>query len=75
MNIGEAIKGLRLVARMTQEDLADRARISPTNLCCLERGTHNPNLQTLSRVAGALGVKTSELVALAEERSACSTST
>ena len=52
----EALRGL------TQESLAARARINRVTLARLERALHPPNLDTLERIARALGVDLVELV-------------
>ena len=43
-------------ARMTQEALSERARISVSFLSMIERGERSPHLETLSKIAGALEV-------------------
>ena len=43
-------------ARMTQEDLSERARISVSFLSMIERGERSPHLETLSKIADALEV-------------------
>jgi transcriptional regulator with XRE-family HTH domain len=52
---------------MSQERLADAASISVPYLSEIERGQRNPTVAVMGRIAGALGVRLSELVALAEE--------
>jgi len=47
---------------MTQETLAGKARINRVTLARLERAQHPPNLDTLERIARALGVRLVDLV-------------
>jgi transcriptional regulator with XRE-family HTH domain len=47
---------------MTQESLAAKARINRVTLARLERAQHPPNLDTLERIARALGVAVVDLV-------------
>ena len=48
-------------ARMTQEDLSERARISVSFLSMIERGERSPHLETLAAIAQALEVKVADL--------------
>lgn len=48
---------------MTQEGLAHRARINRSYVGSLEAGGRNPSLETIARLATALGVDAAELVA------------
>jgi transcriptional regulator with XRE-family HTH domain len=51
---GTQIRRVRLAAKLTQEDAADRARIDYKRWQALEEGRANPTLRTLVRVAEAL---------------------
>src|SRR5438105_6535104 len=55
-DVGRRIRQLRTSrsARMTQEDLSERARISVSFLSMIERGERSPHLETLASIAGAL---------------------
>jgi len=53
---GEALKGYRLAAGLTQEALAERAGVSPRNVQNLEGGVNRPQRETAERLAGALGL-------------------
>jgi transcriptional regulator with XRE-family HTH domain len=48
-------------ARMTQEDLSERARISVSFLSMIERGERSPHLETLAAIAEALEVRMADL--------------
>lgn len=48
-------------ARITQEELAEKAEISVSFLSMIERGERSPHLQTLQSIAAALGVPVEEI--------------
>lgn len=45
----------RLKSKLTQEELAKKAGVSRTVIARLESGSANPTVDTVNRVAGALG--------------------
>jgi transcriptional regulator with XRE-family HTH domain len=47
---------------LSQEALAKKARLNRVTLARLERALHPPNLDTLDRIARALGVELADLV-------------
>lgn len=63
--IGQRIRELRTQRseRWTQEDLAERAKISVSFLSMIERGERVAHVETLAAIASALGVTLSELFA------------
>lgn len=67
MNIGAAIKQLRLAKKFTQEELAERAHTSKPNISNLERNAQGFSPVILVSLGKALEVKVSELFQLAEE--------
>lgn len=62
-DVGRRIRQLRTSrsARMTQEDLSERARISVSFLSMIERGERSPHLETLAAIAQALEVRVADL--------------
>lgn len=64
--IGKVIRHLRLQKKMTQELLSGLAGIARTHLTMIENGTKAPNFETIWKIALALDMKPSELVALFE---------
>jgi predicted ATPase/class 3 adenylate cyclase len=61
---GELLKRLRLAARLSQEELAGRARLSPRGISDLERGARsNPRPATSRLLADALGLAEGERAA------------
>lgn len=59
---GEVLRELRLGASLSQEALAHECGLHRTYISALELGHHSPSLDTLFMLAGALGVRPSELV-------------
>lgn len=61
--IGRRIRELRTqrAERWTQEDLAERAKISVSFLSMIERGERLAHVETLEALARALGVSLAEL--------------
>jgi transcriptional regulator with XRE-family HTH domain len=56
------LKRLRLVAKLSQEELAHRADMDRTYISSLERGNYAATVDTLERIAEALGVEPVELL-------------
>jgi transcriptional regulator with XRE-family HTH domain len=65
--LGRAIKQLRTERGLSQEEIGLRAGIHPTWISHIESGRNNPAWGSVRRIAAALGVRLSELAALAEE--------
>jgi transcriptional regulator with XRE-family HTH domain len=60
--LGQVIKKRRELARLSQEDLAERAALDRTYVSQLERGLKSPSVRVLLRVAEALGCTSWELL-------------
>jgi len=61
--ISENIKKLRAKLGLTQDDLAKKADIKYTTLMKVESGTVNkPSVQTMDKIARALGVSIEDLI-------------
>lgn len=54
MDIMRALLNARINAGMTQMQLAERTGISQADICRLEKGTRNPSLKLLKRLAEAM---------------------
>lgn len=65
---GAEVRRLRLEAGLSQETLAEMARLDRTFISMVERGTRKPTLDSAKRIAEGLGKPLSELVRMAEER-------
>jgi transcriptional regulator with XRE-family HTH domain len=64
---GYGVKRRREDLGLTQEDLAEKARIHRTYLSDVERGTRNLSLINIERLAAALSMPISELFRVVEE--------
>lgn len=62
---GAAVRAAREAKPMTQEQLAEKAELSLNYIGNVERGEKMASLDTIVRLAGALGIKASELIAQA----------
>ncbi|MDH5490971.1 MAG: helix-turn-helix domain-containing protein [Myxococcales bacterium] len=62
VRLGARLKELRLEAGLTQAELARRTGIHRPNIARVEAGRHTPSLETLSRLASAIGVSTTRVL-------------
>ncbi len=69
-NIGQAIRAARVQLKLSQEEAASRAKMTPPAFNRLELGRGDPRWSTVVRVAAALGMTLDELVAGYTERAA-----
>ncbi|MCA0358278.1 MAG: helix-turn-helix domain-containing protein [Proteobacteria bacterium] len=60
--LGQNVRAHRKALGMSQEQLALDAGMKRAYLSDLERGTRNPSVRALERLATALGVEPAELV-------------
>jgi DNA-binding XRE family transcriptional regulator len=65
VRLGARLRELRVAAGLTQAELARRTGIHRPNIARVEAGRHTPSLETLARLASAIGVPTT--LVLAEE--------
>lgn len=68
MNIGKAIKTIRLARGLTQKDLAHAASVSTSYLCQIEKNLKDPPISTLSTISTAVGIPISLILFLASDR-------
>lgn len=64
--LGKEIQVLRIREEMTQKEVAKESGLTAPFLSKLERGEGNPTLNTLEKIADALSISVSELLAQAE---------
>ncbi|GHD63563.1 helix-turn-helix domain-containing protein [Jeongeupia chitinilytica] len=67
LHFGRIIRHARESHAWSQEALAERADLNRSYLGEIERGAVVPSLHTMAKLAQALGLKLSELVARCEE--------
>lgn len=64
---GQVIGRLRMQREMSQEVLSGLSGVARSHLAMIETGNKNANVDTLWRIAGALGLRLSDLIRLVEE--------
>jgi transcriptional regulator with XRE-family HTH domain len=65
---GANLRRIRLEKQMTQEKVAEIAGLHPNYVGSVERGKRNISICNIARIAAALGITMSELLAEAETR-------
>jgi transcriptional regulator with XRE-family HTH domain len=60
--LGENLRMLRLKKNMSQGDLSLALNVDRAYISNIENGRMNPTLSTLEKIAGALGISSSELI-------------
>ncbi len=68
MIVGKTIQEIREKKHMSQELVSGFAGIGRTHLSAIERGERKPTLETFFKIADALGIKASELMAEIETK-------
>ena len=66
--IGNILKELRESKGLTQEQLSGLAALDRTHYSKIERGLRSPTIETLFKIAHALGTKPHELVKILENK-------
>lgn len=67
IHFGIVLKRLRKAHRLSQEGLARGSSLNRTYISILERNLKNPSLCTIFALAGALGMKASDLLKEVED--------
>ena len=65
--VGAAIRKARQEKNLSQDVLSSFAGIARTHLTMIENGDKQPNFETIWKIAVALDMKPSELVAIIEQ--------
>lgn len=65
--VGMVIQRFREERKMSQELVSGLAGIGRTHLSAIERGERKPTLETFYKIADAMGVKSSVLLAAIEQ--------
>ncbi|XID92248.1 helix-turn-helix domain-containing protein [Paenibacillaceae bacterium WGS1546] len=66
MIFGQQLRKIREERKLSQEELAFRAKLDRTYISLLERGKRRPTLNTIFALAAELDIKPSELVRMVE---------
>ena len=61
-NLGETIRAKRIKAGLSQEKLAEKADLARNYIGNIERAEYKVTVETLARIAKALGVRVRDLV-------------
>ena len=54
MFVGQRVKTLRKAKNLTQQNLADMINVTKVSICCYEKGTRTPNLDTFIDLVNVL---------------------
>jgi DNA-binding XRE family transcriptional regulator len=68
-HFGNIIRKLRVEAELSQESFAQLCGLHRTYVGAVERGEKNVTLETAKKIADALGMKLSSIIALLEDES------
>lgn len=66
--VSAQIRAERAAARLTQEEVAERAEMSKSTFIRLETGERKPDVDQLDRLARAFGVTMTQIIERAESR-------
>ena len=61
--IGKAVRAARAEAGLSQKELSNKTNIDQSDISKIERGVANPSINTLKRIAAALGKELSVSIA------------
>jgi ribosome-binding protein aMBF1 (putative translation factor) len=59
--LGMAIRATRQARGLSQEELAHRSAVDRSYMSSIERGTQNPGLMVVIRIAAGIGISVAEL--------------
>lgn len=61
-SFGDKVRKLRKKTRLSQQDLAEKARLDLTSVNEIENGARSPMLKTIRKIASALNVPVRDLL-------------
>jgi transcriptional regulator with XRE-family HTH domain len=64
--LGETIRSLRKAQGISQEELAHRSQVDRAYMSSIERGTQNPGVMTIFRIAEGMNISVAEIFAVAK---------
>jgi transcriptional regulator with XRE-family HTH domain len=67
MQVGDEIRSVREAAGMSQQELADKAKLHRTYINMVERGKKNPTIEVFVRICNALEIVPSKMFARNEK--------
>jgi DNA-binding XRE family transcriptional regulator len=67
--LGQRIRSLRASRGLSQDELAEKADLSPKHLGKMERGTVNASIDCVTSIAKALGMPVRDILETEHERS------
>jgi len=59
--LGMAIRATRRARGLSQEELAHRSKVDRSYMSSIERGTQNPGVMVVVRIAAGIGISVAEL--------------
>ena len=62
IKLGERVRFFRLQAKLSQEDLAEKADIGVRHVSYIENGNTNPSVDVLAKIATSLNVTLDQLL-------------
>ena len=65
--LGQALRSIRLAAGLSQEQLGLESGVQRNFISLIETGQNQPTITTVFKLAGALGMKASKLIAETEK--------
>ena len=68
LRFGQALRQRRMGLGLSQEVFAEKADLHRTYIADIERGKRNVSLRNIEKIAGALNLSMSELMALVAEK-------
>ena len=60
--LGNRLKELRKNANLTQQELGDMINVTKVSICCYEKGTRTPSLETINDLANVFNVNVDYLL-------------
>jgi len=60
--LGNRLKELRKAANLTQQELGDMINVTKVSICCYEKGTRIPSLETINDLANVFHVNVDYLL-------------